>query len=148
MLEDKIKGDQMNAMKAKLPFELGVLRMITSALKNFSIEKKSKSLDEKLSDEEVMQLLSREVKKRLDASELYIKGGRIDLADSEKKEADIIQKYLPPQISEDELNKIVESKIKEGLKDFPSLMKDLSTMLKGRIDGRLLSEIIKKKLSE
>lgn len=149
-LHQKIIQNLKEAMKASREFEVGVLRMLLSSLHNKEIEKKGKGLEPILSDEEVVEVLSREAKKRKEAIEAYIKGNRNDLADKEKKELEIIQQYLPKQLTEEEIEKTVTAIIERtGIKDmkrFGQLMSELMKELKGRVDASLVSDIVKKKL--
>ncbi len=124
-----------------------VLRGVNAALKNKSIEKRGKGESEELSDEEVLEILNREVKKRKEAAGLYNKGGRPELAEKENKELAILQQYLPEQLSVEE----VERKIDEILagvekKDFSLVMREVMAQLKGQADGKVVAEIIKRKI--
>jgi len=163
MLRQKITDDLKSAMKAGKEFEVGVLRFLLSALHNKEIEKKSRGLEPNLSDEEMIEILSREAKKRKEAIEIYTKGGRNDLVEKETKELEIIKQYLPEQLSEEEIEKIVLATIEKiGAKDIkdpegkPSVsygaslgrvMGEVMKELKGKADASLVSKIIKKHLS-
>jgi len=163
MLHQKITDDLKTAMKAGKEFEAGVLRFLLSSLHNKEIEKKGKGLEPTLSDEEVIEVLSREAKKRKEAIEMYIKGGRNDLVEKETKELEIIKQYLPEQLSEEEIEKIVVATIEKiGAKDIkdpegkPSVsygaslgrvMGEVMKELKGRADAKLVSEIAKKRIT-
>jgi uncharacterized protein YqeY len=148
MLNQKILDDLKIAMKSRNVDVTGVLRMIIAALQNKVIEKRSRGLIEDLSDEEIISLLQKEVKKRREAEEMYRKGNRTDLAEKEKKELSIINKYLPDQLSREEIKtKVSEIISKNNIKDFNSAMKLVLAELKGKADGKIISEIIKKKIS-
>lgn len=139
-------------MKAGNTFELGVLRMVSAALHNKEIEKKGKGLEPALSDDEVIEVLSREAKKRKEAIEAYIKGNRDDLAQKETKELEIIKKYLPEQLGEEEIEKIVKAAIEKTgakeVKDFGKVMAEAMKELKGKADASVVSEIVKKSFPE
>jgi len=150
MLHQKITDDLKNAMKAANGFEVGVLRMLLSSLHNKEIEKKGKGLEKALSDEEAIEVLTREAKKRKEAAELYSKGNRNDLAEKEIKELKFIKKYLPEQLSQEEIGKIVQAAIEKigakEVKDFGRVMAEAMKELKGKADASLVSEIVKKLL--
>jgi len=160
MLHQKIIEDLKTAMKAGQDFEVGTLRMLLSSLHNKEIEKKGKGLETALSDDETIEVLTREAKKRKEAAELYVKGNRNDLAQKETKELEFMRKYLPAQMSQEEIEKIVQAAIeKTGAKkieDFGKIMaeamKDLSAKGgsasggKGKADASYVGEIIKNKL--
>jgi len=151
MLHQKISDNLKEAMKAGQEFEVGVLRMLLSSLHNKEIEKKGKGLEPTLSDDEVIEVLSREAKKRKEAIEAYKKGNRTDLAQKETKELEIIEKYLPEQLSEEEVEKIIIAAIKKigavTVKDFGKVMGEAMKELKGKADASLVSEIARKRLS-
>lgn len=149
-LHQKITDDLKMAMKAERVFELGVLRMLSAALHNKEIEKKGKGLETDLSDDEVIEILTREAKKRKEAAELYIKGNRNDLSEKETKELEFIKKYLPEQLGNEEIEKIVKAAIAstgaKEVKDFGRVMAEAMKNLKGKVDASYVSEIIKSRL--
>ncbi len=145
-----ISDDLKNALKSGDSFKTGTLRLLLSALHNKEIEKRSKSGESELSGEETIEVLMKESKKRKEAAEIYLKGGRQDLADKEIKEAEIIKIYLPEQLSEAEIEKItlkaIEKTGAKTVKDFGRAMAEAMKELKGKADTSKVSEIIKKKL--
>ncbi len=151
MLHQKISDDLKTAMKAGQEFEVGVLRMLLSSLHNKEIEKKGKGLESALSDEEAIEVLSREAKKRKEAIEIYTKGERSDLIEKEAKELEIIKQYLPEQLSEEEIKKIVKTVIEKTgfreIKDFGRAMAEVMKELKGKADASVASEMVKNKLT-
>ncbi len=146
----KLTDDLRTALKAGQEFELGVLRMLSAALHNREIEKKGKGLETDLSDEEVIEILTREAKKRKEAAELFVKGNRNDLAEKETKELEFIKKYLSAQLSQEEIDKIVKAAIEKtgatNVKDFGKVMAEAMKELKGKADASIVSEIVKNKL--
>jgi uncharacterized protein YqeY len=147
MLQQRINDEIKAAMKGGDHFTLDVLRFLNAALTNKSIEKRGRGLAEGLTEEEVLEILSREVKKRREAAELYKKGNRSDLAEKEEKEIIVIQKYLPAQMSREEVEKkVVEILSKTEAKDLGSAMKEVMKELRGKADSRLISEIVKERL--
>jgi len=165
MLKEQIKNDSTEALKSGDQFKLGVLRMLLAAIaskekeKRYKISKqKSDATEEVLekesqfADEEILEAISSEIKKRRDAIALYEKGNRQELADKEKKEIEVLQKYLPKQLSPDELKKLVEESIaKTGakeMKEMGKIMADLMPKVKGKAEGSEISKIIKEILSK
>lgn len=163
MLKEKLQSDAKEALKQSNQLVLGVLRMALSAIgakekeKRYKISKDSpKATDQELikkshlEDDEIIAILSSEVKKRKDAVALYQKGGRPELAENEQKEIEILQKYLPEQIPLDQLSKMIQEAIKETgaetQKDMGRLMTSLSVKIKGRADNKEVSKIIKELL--
>jgi len=141
MLKENITQDIKKAMQEKNALLLSVLRGVIAVVKNREIEKK-KELDE----DEIIQVISSEAKKRKDSIEQFEKGGRQDLVEKEKQELEILQKYLPEQMSEDDIKKEVELAIKESGAVNPSdtgkVMSILMPKLKGKVDGGLVSKIV------
>lgn len=147
MLKEKLTDDLKTAMKNADQLTVGVLRLLIAAIKNKEIEKRAQ-----LSDEEVLQVLSSEAKKRKDSIDMFNRGGREDLAKKEKEELSILEQYLPKQLSAEEVKKIIEDKIEtlrsaSGDISFGNTMKEVMKELKGKADGKLVSEIIKEKLA-
>lgn len=150
MLSEKISQDVKIAIKEGDNFRVGILRMIIAVFKNKEIEKRGKGEKPELSDEEVIEILSKEIKKRKEAAVIYSDAGRKDLADKELNEVLIIQNYLPIQASFEEVEKIIDGIIKRiGVitqKDFGRIMGEAMKELKGRTESSLIAELIKKKL--
>jgi len=150
MLYQKIKEDLSKALKSGDTLRISVLRMVLSSLHNKEIEKKGKNQNSELTEEEIIEVLKREAKKRKEAIETYLKGNRNDLADKEKKELEIIIAYLPKQLSEEEIKKIVQEAIQklgaQSEKDFGKVMGFLMKELKGKADAGLVSQIVKESL--
>ena len=134
------------AMKAKDSVKLGTVRSVISAVKNQEIE-----LKKELSEEEILTIVSREVKKRKEASVLYEKGNRPELKDKEIQEMKILQTYLPEQVSEKELRRRIQEVIAEtgaeGMKDFGKIMKTQVPEFKGKADNGLIKELANEYLS-
>ncbi|MEK9180352.1 MAG: GatB/YqeY domain-containing protein [Patescibacteria group bacterium] len=147
-LTDKIKDDLKYAMKSGEEVRLGVLRMLSSELYNKIKEKQAKGKELDLTDEEVVEVLQREFKKRNESIALFRKGGRNDLAEKEEGEIAVIKNYLPEQASDDEISKIVGEVIAHGSKDFGSAMREAVRRLKGRADGKRIGEFVKKSLGQ
>ncbi|PIS39420.1 MAG: hypothetical protein COT33_02035, partial [Candidatus Nealsonbacteria bacterium CG08_land_8_20_14_0_20_38_20] len=108
--------------------------------------------ESELTDDEIIEVVSSEIKKRREAILEYERGKREDLAEKEKKEAEILKKYLPEQLSEEEIQKLVKEVINKigakELKDIGKVMKEVMPKVKGRAEGGLISQSIKKLLSK
>jgi len=170
MLKEQIQNDLKEAFKKNEKDLVSVLRLLTAAFQNKEIEKRTKlsksqpetgrpwadepveKLEElsKLTEEEVLEVISFEAKKRRDSIFEFEKGGRQDLADKEKQELEILQKYLPEQLSEEEIKKLVKEAIEKigasEPKDMGKVMAELSPKIKGKADGSLVSKIVKELL--
>lgn len=147
MLHQDIKGEIKVAMLAKDTARLGVVRGLVAAFTTELLAKKKKP-DEFLADEEVLTVISREARKRKDSIEQFRAGGREDLAASEAAELVLIEKYLPAQMSEAEINQAAQAKATElGLTakaDAGKLMQALMKDLKGKADGSLVKTAVEK----
>ncbi len=139
-LKEKLLSNMKEAMKAKDSVKLRTVRSVISAVKNQEIE-----LKKELSEEEILTIVSREVKKRKEASVLYEKGNRPELKDKEIQEMKILQTYLPEQVSEKDLRRRIQEVIAEtgaeGMKDFGKIMKTLVPEFKGKADNGLIKEL-------
>src|SRR3989339_443442 len=146
MLLEKIKQDLISAMKSKDEVVLGTLRMLDAAIKNKVIERRTKGKIDPMTEYEVMEIISSEVKKRKDAVDLYTKGNREELAKKEAAEIDILKKYLPADLSPEEIKNIIKETISSsGLSskaDFGKLMGLLKERTKSRIDGAKLKDLL------
>ena len=149
-LHKKIQDDLTSALKAGDGFRVGVLRMLSSSLHNRSIEKKGKGQDTELTDEEALEILGREAKKRKEAAELYEKGGRSDLSAKEKQEFILVKAYLPEDVGDEEIGKVIEGVLanmgKVTQKEFGKVMGEVMKQLKGRADASAVSALVKKRL--
>lgn len=145
-LTQQISDDLSGAMKAQDADKTRVLRSIKAALHNAAIENKGE-----LSNDQEIQTLQREAKKRREAIELYEKSGRQELVDSETKELKTIDSYLPEKMSSEELGKIVDEAIAQtGAKspaDMGKVMGIVMGKTKGQADGSQVAEMVKSKLS-
>ena len=139
-LKEKLLSDMKEAMKSKDSLKLGTIRSVIAAVKNQEIDLR-KDLDE----EEIRAIVSREVKKRKEAANLYEQGKRPELKDKEIQEMKILQTYLPEQISEEDLRQRIQEVIEEtgaeGMKDFGKIMKTLVPEFKGKADNALIKEL-------
>ena len=155
MLKITIQEDLNSALKEKKELEVSVLRMVLASVLSKEKDKRFKSgkaEDVPLTDEELTDVISSEIKKRREAIELYIRGNRPELAEKEKKEIDILKKYLPEQLPEEEIRKLVSESISKvgasEIKDMGKVMADLNPKIKGKADGGEVSKIVKELLSK
>ena len=139
-LKEKLLSNMKEAMKSKDSVKLGTIRSVISAVKNQEID-----LKKELSEEEILTIVSREVKKRKEAAVLYEKGNRPELKDKEIQEMKFLQTYLPEQVSEKDLRRRIQEVIDEtgaeGMKDFGKIMKTLVAEFKGKADNSLIKEL-------
>ena len=148
-LKEKIANDLKEALKNRKEVELSVLRMLQSAIRNKEIEQRKK---DGLTDEEVIQVILSEIKKRREAIEGYTKGKRQDLVEREKAELEVLKSYIPKQLEEGEIREEVRKAIDEldikTSSDFGKLMKTLMPRLKGKAEGSLISKIAKEEIEK
>lgn len=149
-LKQQIIEDQKNALKSGKKDELSTIRMLWAAISNKEIDLRKKDIG--LSDGEVFDVISSEVKKRKDAVVEYKKAGRDESAKKEEFEMEVLKKYLPPEISDEDLLRIVHDGIREAgavsVADFPKVMKAIMPTLKGKASGDRISETVKKELAK
>jgi hypothetical protein len=150
-LEERIKSDLDAAFKARNAMTTDTLRLLTAALHNRSIEKRGKGGEEKLTEEEALEVLRREAKKRKEAAMLYIQGNRQDLAEKENAELSVLSVYLPAQMGEDEIKKeimkVLASAGAADTKEFGKVMGLVMKELKGKADAGVVTRILKESLS-
>ncbi len=143
LLREKINSDLILAMKAKEEARLSVLRLLKAAIMKFEVSGDKKK---EASDEEVLQIVGREVKQRKDSIEAYKKGGREELAAKEEVEMEILQAYLPTQMSEDEVKSVVTQVISQtgasSKADFGKVMNAVMAQVKGKTDGQTVSRVV------
>ncbi len=146
-IKNRIFSELKNAVKAKDQFKTSTLRMLLSDIKNLEIENKGKEL----TDDEIIQSLGSAIKKRKESIEMYEKSQRKELADKEKEEVELIKSFLPAQMSKEEVEKVLDQAIKKAdasnPKDFGRVMGSVMPKLKGKADGNMVSDLLKKKLS-
>jgi len=148
-LKEKLQSDLTNAIRSKDGVKSGTIRMLLAAITNEEVAGKSAKV---LSDAEVITVLSREAKKRREAVEAYTQAKRDDLANKEKDEAAVIALYLPEQLSEADIKKLIADAIAETNASGPSgmglIMKVLQPKIAGKADGGFVSSLVKAALSQ
>lgn len=150
-ISSQLAENYKQAAQAKDAKLVGVLRLIKSELANVAIAKRYPK-EQELTDEEIITVLSTELKKRRDSIESYTAGGREDLAENERYEASVIERYLPAQLTDEEIKELVTAAITEvgatGAQDFGKVMGKVSAGTKGRADGQRVSQIVKDQLNQ
>ena len=145
MLKDKIDADMRDAMKAREQVRVATLRLVKSSITNAEKEK-----IRELSDDEVLDVVAREAKRRRESIDAFRQGGRTDLVDKESAELAILEAYLPDKLSDAELASLVDEAIAESGASTPKqmgeVMKALMPKVRGRADGAQVSAIVKSKL--
>jgi uncharacterized protein len=145
MLRDSIANDMRDAMKARDPARVATLRLLMAAITNVEKEK-----IRQLDDDEVLEVIAREAKRRRESIEAFEKGGRQDLVDKEAAELKVLETYLPDRLSDEELAKLVDQAIAETGASTPKqmgeVMKALMPKLRGRADGAQVSGLVKSRL--
>lgn len=144
-LNEKIKEELKTSMKAGDSKSTGLLRFLISQV-NSKGKEKFGAEGGILTDEEILEIFTKEAKKRKEAISLFEQGGRSDLADKEKEELLMIEKYLPAQLGKEEIRDVVKNIIAGGADTFPTVVKEAMARLKGQADGKLVSEVIKEEL--
>lgn len=161
MLKDTLQQELTNALKNKDTVARSVLGMLMTAIQNKGLAKRTQysktvtDIDELqkqsiLTDEEVVEVIASEVKKRKDAKEQFIAGDRKDLAEKEQTEIDVLAKYLPEQLSDEEVKQAVTQVISQmgaqGPSDMGRVMGSVMKELKGKADGSLVQRFVKEAL--
>lgn len=146
-LTETIIKDMTTAMKEQDKFNLSVLRMLKSALQMEKI-----SLKHELSDEEAMAVIKRQVKQRKDSISEYEKYGKTSEVENLKKEIECLSKYLPAEVSEEEINKTLDTIFNElnptSMKDMGPIMKEATSRLGAGADGSLISKLVRERLTK
>lgn len=142
----KVKKDLIEAMKSQDKFKLDCIRMLKSAIQNETI-----SAMHDLSDDEVIAVIKREVKKRVSSIEEYKKYNKMEVVESLEKEIEILSEYLPEEMSDEELTKIIDETITElnasTMKDMGNVIKTVGSKVGARADMSKVSKIVKEKLN-
>ena len=140
-IREQILADIKEAMKAKDEFKRDTLRTLNAALKQVEVDQRIE-----MTDEVVLPLLQKEIKKRADSVELYLKGAREDLAKKEQSEIELIKTYLPAQLSDDELKEKIKSIIEKVGKNLGAVMKTAKDEIGASAEAKRISVIAKELL--
>ena len=146
-LKEKLQADLTDAIKARNETKAGTIRMVLAAITTEEVSGKQARV---LTDAEIITVLSREAKKRREAIDAYAAANRADLVAKEKSESDVISAYLPEQLSDSEIEKLVQEAISQtgasGASGMGQVMKFLQPKIAGKADGGKVSAIVKKAL--
>ena len=143
---DRIQSDYIAAFKAKETVKKDVLGLLKGAILNAKIDKK-----EDLTDDEIVNLVEKQIKLRKDSKEEYIKANKMDVVETLDQEIEVLMEYMPEQLSIEEVNKIIDEAFDvvkpTSQKEMGLIMKEVTPKLKGKTDMKEVSKIIKEKLS-
>ena len=146
-LVDQLSEDLKAAMRAKDQTRIGAIRMLKAAITNFEIargDSKNKDSDKPITEADRLGVVEKQIKQRRDAIEMYKQGNRPELAAKEEAEIAVLATYLPQQLSRDEVKAEVQAILTAlGTKEFPQVMREAATKLKGRADGKMVNEVVK-----
>jgi len=146
-LEEIIFNDMKKALKGNEKLKLSTLRLIRAAIKNAEISKKVK-----LTEDEVIGIIANNLKKLEESLDIFTKGQRPELAEKAKKEIKIVKRYLPEQLSEEEVEKIVKDTITKfgfkGLQNIGPAMREIMPQLKGKADGKIVNKMVRDLLDD
>jgi uncharacterized protein YqeY len=142
----RLQREMREALKGGEKLRLGALRMLAASVKNREVE-----LGHELSDEELVEVATREVKRRKEAAEAFDGGGRPELAEKERQEQAVLETYLPAQLSEDEVNALVEEAVAatgaSGPGDLGKVMGYVMGRAKGRVEGGTVNRLVRSRLA-
>jgi uncharacterized protein len=145
-LVERLEGELKQAMLAREDVRRDALRLLISSLRGAE-----KELQRPLHDDEELQVLQRERKRRLEAAEAFRGGGRAEQAESEERELAVLEEFMPEPLSEDDLEEIVDSAIAEvgatSMRHFGRVMADVMPQISGRADGSAVSQLVREKLA-
>lgn len=144
-LKQKLQEDLKTSMKNKDTLRKSVITLIRSSIKQVEVDKRIE-----LNDDDVIDIISKQLKQRNDSLEQFLDAGREDLVEETRSEIEVLKEYLPQQLSEEELNEIVIATISEvgatSMKDMKQIMSSIMPKVKGRADGKLINELVRKNL--
>lgn len=146
MLIEKILQDYQAALKQRDAIRASILNFLRSEMNYYAIEKKKDKLD----DQDVIAVIKKQVKSHQDSIEQFEKGNRADLVEKEKKELEILKSYLPEELSEADLKKVIEEIFavipNASIKETGKIIKEVMAKTAGRADGKLISDLVREKL--
>ena len=149
-LIDQLNADLKIAMKGHNKVAISTIRMVNAAI---IAEKHKSAVKEDFTDEDIIQIISKEVKMRKDSIEEYIRGGRQDLVAVTQLELNVLLNYLPKQLSKEEIVKIIDSELANHTepltkKDIGKIMKVIMPLVKGKADGKLVNQLVLEAISK
>ena len=148
-LKETLKNDLTEAIRSSDKVVSGTIRMVLTAITNEEVSGKEARV---LTDDEIITVLSREAKKRREAADEFAKAGRTDKAADEKAEGDVIARYLPAQLSEDDIKKLIAAAVAStgaaGPADMGKVMGAIKPQIAGKADGAVVSSLVKAALNK
>jgi uncharacterized protein len=145
-LKERLTEDMKTAMKEKNAERLDAIRLLRAAFQRFEVDrtdKKNPNYGKEITELDYVGVLQKEIKQRRDSIEAFEKGGRLDLAEKERVELNVLEVYMPQQMSRDEIVAAIQPLVDREGKDFRKIMPLASKELKGRADGKLVNEVVK-----
>ena len=146
MLEEKILSDYRGSMKSRETLKSSTLAFLRAEMINLAIAKKKKVLD----DNDTIAVIKKQIKQRQDSIEQFTKGSRLDLADKESQELEILKVYLPPELPAEEIKQIIEEAVTltaaQDMKDMGKVMKEVTAKTAAAADSKLVSELVRERL--
>ncbi|MDD5119889.1 MAG: GatB/YqeY domain-containing protein [Candidatus Omnitrophica bacterium] len=147
MLADDIFNDYKEAMKSRDALKSSVLSFLRADMLNQATAKKKDKLD----DTEIFTVIKKQIKQHQDSIEQFTLGGRVDAAEKEKKELEILKRYLPEEMPVEQIKCLIEEAVAltgaSGIKDMGKLMKELTAKTAGKADGKLVSDLVRARLN-
>lgn len=144
-LKQKLQEDLKTSMKNKDTLRKSVITLIRSSIKQVEVDKRIE-----LNDDDIIDIISKQLKQRNDSLEQFLDAGREDLVEETRSEIEVLKEYLPQQLSEEELNEIVKQTISEvgatSMKDMGKIMSVIKPKTKGRADGKLINKLVNENL--
>lgn len=146
-LKEQLNDDLKEAMKAKDTVRVSTVRLLKAAITNMEIARtddKHPDYGKPVTEGDLLRVVENQVKQRRDSIEAYQKGNRLDLVAQEQAELNILQQYLPQQMSRDEIRSHLDQVMRDlNTREFPKVMREAAARLKGRADGKLVNEVVK-----
>lgn len=146
-LKEQLAEDLKTAMRAKDTHRVSAIRLLRDAISKYEIARtdpSNKDASKPITETDLLSVVEKQVKQRRESIEAFKQGNRMDLVEQESAELDALQVYLPKQLSRDEIRNEVASIIANlGTKDFPKVMREAASKLKGRADGKLVNQVVK-----
>ncbi|MCU0666476.1 MAG: GatB/YqeY domain-containing protein [Candidatus Omnitrophica bacterium] len=147
MLEDKILKDYQQAMKDRDSLKTSVLSFLRAEMINAALNKKKDKLD----DNDAIAVIRKQIKARQESIEQFTKGNRADLAGKEEKELVLLKAYLPAELSEEQIKKIISEVISsvgaQGIRDMGKVIKEVGVIIAGKADPKVVSDLVKQRLT-
>lgn len=146
-LKEQLNDDLKDALRAHDENRTGTIRMLKAAISQMEFARtdpKNPDYNKPVTDGDLLRVVENQIKQRREAIEMYRKGNRPELAQKEQAELDVLAKYMPQQMSRDEIRVVVQQVMDElGTREFPKVMKESATRTRGRADGKMVNEVVK-----